>query len=114
MEALQAFQEVTNQLIGLLQQEKADRDIRMEKVQQLLNQREELLKSIQPPFTEQEKELGKRLVELDQQVKHLLQQQKQAIQHDLKSLHVKKQSNQKYTDPYDSLPVDGLFYDKRN
>ena len=78
-----------------------------------LDQREELLKSIQPPFTEQEKELGKQLVELDQQVKQLLQKQKQEIQQDIKQLHMKKESNQKYTNPYESMPVDGLFYDKQ-
>ena len=113
MEALQALQEVTNQLIELLQQEKLERDMRIEKMQSLLDQREELLKSIQPPFTEQEKELGKKLVELDQKVKQLLQKQKQEIQQDLKQLHMKKESNQKYTNPYESMPVDGLFYDKQ-
>ncbi len=68
MEAIQAFYEVTNQLIELLQQDKLDRDVRIEKIQSLLDQREELLKSIQPPFSQQEKELGKQLVELNQQV----------------------------------------------
>ena len=80
MKAIQALQEATNQLIELLQQEELDRDVRIEKIQSLLDQREELLKSIQPPFSQQEKELGKQLVELDQQVKQLLQKQKQDIQ----------------------------------
>jgi flagellar protein FliT len=113
MKAIQSLQEATHQLIGLLQQDHLDRDVRIEKIQSLLDQREEILKSIQPPFTQQEKELGKQLVELDQQVKQLLQKQKQEIQRDLKQLHMKKESNQKYTNPYESLPVDGLFYDKQ-
>ena len=78
-----------------------------------LNQREELLKSIQPPFSQAEQELGKQLVELNQQVEQLLQKQKQEIQQDIKQLHIQKQSNQKYTNPYESLSIDGVFYDKR-
>lgn len=113
MEAIQALHEVTQQLIELLQQNHLDRDVRIERIQSLLDQREELLKSIQPPFTEQEREQGKKLVELDQQVKQLLQKQKQEIQQDIKQLHMKKESNQKYANPYESMPVDGLFYDKQ-
>ncbi len=52
MEAIQDFYETTNQLIELLQQDKLDRDVRIEKIQNLLDQREELLKSIQPPFSQ--------------------------------------------------------------
>jgi flagellar protein FliT len=114
MEALQAFQALTNQLIGLLQQDKLDRDAQIEKIHSLLDQREELLKSIQPPFSQQEKELGEQLVQLDQQLKQLLQKQKQEILQEIKQLHTKKELNQKYTNPYESMPVDGLFYDKRN
>ena len=36
MEAIQAFYEATNQLIELLQQDKLDRDVRIEKIQSLL------------------------------------------------------------------------------
>ena len=100
-------------MIDLLQQDKLDRDVQIEKIQDLLDQREELLKSIQPPFSQQEQELGKQLVELNQQVEQLLQKQKLEIQQDLKQLHTQKKSNQKYTNPYESLAIDGIFYDKR-
>ena len=79
----------------------------------LLDQREGLLKSIHPPFSKEEQELGKQLVGLNQQVDQLLQKQKQEIQQDIKQLHIQKQSNQKYTNPYESLSIDGVFYDKR-
>ena len=113
MEVIQAFYQATNQLIELLQQDKLDRDVRIEKIQNLLDQREALLKSIQPPFSQAEQELGKQLVELNQQVEQLLQKQKQEIQQDIKQLHIQKESNQKYTNPYESLSIDGVFYDKR-
>lgn len=113
MEALDTFHEVTKQLIGLLQQEKPDRDEQIEKLHGLLDEREELLKFIQPPFSPVEQQLGHRLVALNQQVDQLLAKQKVDIQHDLKQLYVQKETNHKYTHPYDSLAVDGVFYDKR-
>ena len=113
MTAIEAFQNVTMELIETLQQEEHDRDERIKKIQSLLNQREELLKLIQPPFSPQEKELGKQLVKLDQQVKQLMGKQKIDIMQDLKSARMKKQSNQKYTNPYESMGVDGIFFDKQ-
>ena len=44
MEAIQHFYETTNQLIARLKQDKLDRDVQIEKVQNLLDQREELLR----------------------------------------------------------------------
>ncbi|USK69958.1 flagellar protein FliT [Peribacillus asahii] len=114
MKALQDFYELTQQLIVLLKHEKSERAVQIEKIQQLLDQREELLNSIQPPFSEQEQELGKQLVALNKQVEHLLQIEKLDIMKDMKQLQVQKKSNQKYTNPYESLAIDGIFYDKRN
>jgi flagellar protein FliT len=113
MEAIQAFQNVTMELIEALQQDKHERDESIKKIQILLTQREELLKLIQPPFTPQEKELGKQLIELDQHVKKLMGKQKRDIMQDMKSARMKKQSNQKYTNPYESMGVDGIFFDKQ-
>ena len=112
MTAIQAFQNITMELIETLQQEN-DRDEKIKKIQSLLNQREELLKLIQPPFSPQEKEVGKQLIKLDQQVKRLMGKQKIDIMQDLKSARMKKQSNQKYTNPYESMGVDGIFFDKQ-
>ena len=92
---------------------KHDRDEKINKIQSLLNQREELLKLIQPPFSPQEKELGKQLLKLDQQVKGLMGKQKIDIMQDMQSARMKKQSNQKYTNPYESMGVDGIFFDKQ-
>ncbi|MFJ8246256.1 flagellar protein FliT [Peribacillus asahii] len=114
MEALQTFYEATNELIQVLQQGEGDRDVRIEQIQVLLNQRDELLKFIQPPFSESEQALGRQLVQLNQQVDQLLQKQKRAIQQDMKQLSLQKKSNQTYTNPYESLATDGVFYDKRN
>lgn len=113
MEALDTFHEVTKQLIGLLQQETSNRDEQIAKLQGLLDRREELLPLIQPPFSSSEQQLGKQVVALNQQVDDLLAKQKIDIQQDIKKLSIQKETNHKYTNPYESLVVDGVFYDKR-
>lgn len=113
MEAIQDFHQITKQLLDLLKQDTQDRDEQIEKVQDLLDQRDELLKSIQPPFSQAEQVLGKQVVALNQQVDDLLAKQKINIQQDIKQLSIQKETNHKYTNPYESLAVDGVFYDKR-
>jgi flagellar protein FliT len=51
---------------------------------------------------------------LNQQVDRLLMLQKQEIQRDIQEINKKKQSSNKYTNPYENLSIDGMFYDKRN
>ena len=62
----------------------------------------------------EEQQLGRAVLLLNQQVDHLLKLQKQEIQRDIQEINKKKKSSNKYTNPYESLSVDGVFYDKRN
>ncbi|MFD6439764.1 flagellar protein FliT, partial [Peribacillus sp. NPDC060186] len=91
-----------------------DRDRKIEKVEVLLEEREKSISEIQPPFSDSEQDLGKKLIELNEKVSQLLEEQKVEIQHDMKQLSVTKESTNKYVNPYQSLSTDGVFYDKRN
>ncbi|MGE7183726.1 flagellar protein FliT [Peribacillus sp. NPDC006672] len=113
MGAIQNFYEATNQLLSTLENDQ-DRDRKIEKVEALLEEREKSMAGIQPPFSDSEQELGKKLIELNEKVSQLLEEQKVEIQRDIKQLSVKKESSNKYTNPYESLSIDGMFYDKRN
>ncbi|PRS37738.1 hypothetical protein C6W19_10310 [Bacillus sp. RJGP41] len=62
----------------------------------------------------EEQQLGRSVLLLNQRVNHLLKLQKQEIQRDIQEMNKKKKSSNKYTNPYESLSVDGVFYDKRN
>ncbi|MET3317737.1 UNVERIFIED_ORG: flagellar protein FliT [Peribacillus simplex] len=113
MGAIQHFYEATNHLLFTLENEQ-DRDRKIEKVEALLEEREKLMAGIQPPFSDSEKDLGKKLIELNEKVSQLLEEQKVEIQRDIKQLSLKKESTNKYVNPYQSLSTDGVFYDKRN
>ena len=114
MSELQSLYDTTVELIELLEKESAlDRDEKINNVEQLLQKREGFMNSIKPPFSEDEKQVGKKLIELNQKLTTLLQKEKGAIQKDMNHLKKQKQSSEKYTNPYDSLMTDGVFYDKR-
>lgn len=112
MKAIQDFFETTNQLISVLETE-PDRDRKIEMIESLLEKREQSMARIHPPFSESEQVLGKRVLKLNQKVSILLEKQKVDIQRDLKQLSVKKESTNKYVNPYQSLSTDGMFYDKK-
>jgi flagellar protein FliT len=114
MSVVKDFNDATFKLIELLEKEnQVERDVKIEKIQELLEKREGFMGSMKPPFTQSEQDLGKLLIEMNQKLTKLLESEKTAIQKDLKKLHVKKESTTKYAKPYQSLSTDGVFYDKR-
>lgn len=105
---------MTKRLLDLLEAAAQDRDSQIEEVEELLDQRETILPSIQPPFTAEEKQLGSEINLMNQEIEARLQQLSRSVQMDLREVNVKKQSMDKYSNPYESLQTDGVFYDKRN
>ena len=111
---LQSFHDVTAELLTVLQDQTiVERDERIDRITKLLDRREEFLSHIKPPFSDEELQLGRQSMLLNQQVDQLLLLQKQEIQRDIKELNQKKKSSNKYTNPYENLATDGMFYDKK-
>ncbi|WP_102264373.1 flagellar protein FliT [Mesobacillus jeotgali] len=113
MSAVKQFYRLTNQLIELLEKSQTDRDQKIAQTESLLDQRETVMKGIFPPYTSEEAELGKELIQLDARLTRLLEADKDLIQKEIKGLQAKKESNAKYINPYQNLSTDGMFYDKR-
>jgi flagellar protein FliT len=107
------FYRLTSQLIELLEKPHMDRDQKIAQAESLIDQRETVMKGIFPPYTPEEAELGKELIQLDARLTRLLQAEKGLIQMDIKGLQTKKESNTKYVNPYQNLSTDGMFYDKK-
>ncbi|WP_144478035.1 flagellar protein FliT [Cytobacillus oceanisediminis] len=113
MSAVKKFHEATTELIHILQNSQGELDEKISKVEEFLDRRDELVKEISPPYTLEESELGKQIIQLNARLEQLLKAEKGSIQKDIKNLQAKKQSNTKYVNPYQSLSTDGMFYDKR-
>lgn len=113
MSAVKQFFQLTNELIDRIESTDDDRDGKIEQIKKILDKREQVMREIIPPYTSEEMELGNRLVQMNERVSQLLQYEKASIQKDIKGLHTKKESNNKYVNPYQNLAADGMFYDKR-
>jgi flagellar protein FliT len=106
---------VTKELHELLHRPvgKEQRDETIEALQRLLDERYSLIQKLQPPYSEEEQELGMKIVSLNEAIAEKLQELKQQIQQDLKMIKQKKTANQNYMNLYQPLSLDGMFYDKR-
>ncbi|MEK4027986.1 MULTISPECIES: flagellar protein FliT [Bacillaceae] len=114
MSAVKNCFEITEKLFQLVSRPPADRDQMMAAIETLLERREELLADIKPPFTAEEQELGREMIKRNAVIDMRLKKVKEDIQRDMKSLTKKKDSVDKYVNPYASMQMDGVFYDKKN
>ncbi|MBB5356188.1 flagellar protein FliT [Anoxybacillus mongoliensis] len=107
--------EATAAIVTLLREpiEREKREAVIEQIEQLLEKREQLLQSLSPTLTDEERQMGKELLMLDREANALLQQMRQQIVQDLKQTKQTKVAVERYDDLYDSLSIDGMFYDKR-
>jgi flagellar protein FliT len=90
-----------------------ERDSYIERVEGLLEQRQQLLPKVQSPFTEEEKQLGQEIVQMNEVINRQLKQRKEEVSIDIRKLKQKQQKTNKYANPYENLSFDGTFYDKR-
>jgi flagellar protein FliT len=110
--SIHQFHDLTLQLIQLLEGS-VDRDEKIEKTTEILEKRQKLMIEIVPPFSNEEKEIGAATITLNEKLNVLLSKEKILIQKDIKELSHKKKSTNKYENPYQSIMIDGIFYDKR-
>jgi flagellar protein FliT len=114
MSTIQQLLELTKQLLHVLQtMEGKDRDDLIQLIHRLLDERQALLPSIQPPYSEEDLRIGKEVVQLNKQIEPLLAHLQMDIQKDINRFEKRKISVEKYRNPYESLQFDGMYYDKR-
>lgn len=115
MNKVQAIYDYTVELLDFLENKpEIDRDEKIQVINELLEKREKEIIVLSEPYSDQEMELGKHLVDLNKKLTMFLEREKLMIQKDIKDLHSKKESNQKYTNPYENISMGGVFYDKKN
>ncbi|MGG3451997.1 hypothetical protein [Domibacillus aminovorans] len=105
---------MTRRLLDLLEAVESNRDSQIEETEGLLDQRAAILPSIKPPFTAEEQVLGREIIQMNKEIEARLNRLNNAVKDDLKEVSMKKQSMNKYSNPYEALQTDGVFYDKRN
>ncbi|MFD2638995.1 flagellar protein FliT [Piscibacillus salipiscarius] len=93
----------------------SDREELIKVFENFVENRDRLMKDIDPPYTDEEKQLGQEIIKLDEELKVLVIKYLGSIQQDISVMSKKKLSNKKYINPYASLyGIDGSYIDKRN
>ena len=116
VDAVQKLYDVSVELLSLLQKGSSseERDEFIRKIESYLEDREQMIKTIQLPYTTEQKTIGMKLIELNKKIDHHIASIKNDIQSELRKLMNNKVSQEKYHDPYQKDTISGLFYDKRN
>ncbi|SFM23172.1 flagellar protein FliT [Gracilibacillus orientalis] len=116
MEALKQYFQKTKMMLQLLEQpfKNDERERAIEKINQLLEEREPLTKEIKPPFSSEEQVLGNKVLELDQQLDQQLKKVFQHIKKDMRNAKKQPRSNHSYLNPYKNVAsYDGRFLDSK-
>ena len=116
MSRLEKVYGVTEQLFQLVSQplEKEARDECIREITLLLENREQLLSDVQPPFAKSDQQLFQQIVTWNEIINNRFAEIKHQIQQDMMQLKKTKSSNQQYVNPYQGISTsDGMFYDKR-
>ena len=90
-----------------------NRDDLISKIEELLEKRQAILDQIRSPFSNEEFKLGQEMIKMNRILDEKLLFIRNNIKRDINGLNKKKVSVKKYTNPYESVNFDGMFYDKR-
>jgi len=116
MSQVQELHDVTSKLYNLVQQSPNfdERDEFLEQIHGLLDKREELMNQVEGPYSDDEKRLGKEVIHMNETIEIEVQRLMKQIKLDMARAKKQKNSNQKYTNPYQNLNnFDGMFLDQK-
>jgi len=123
---VKALYQITLDFLQYLQTEpeKEEREVYIEQVMRYLDQRDVLISYLQGQdsssfnidskrYTDEEKQLGAKIVQYNQMIEERLKTQLGNIEIDLVQIRNKKNNQKKYANPYENVAADGMFFDKR-
>lgn len=113
MSSLKELVSVTDELNRLLDQMTASNRLELlEKIDEVLNKRQALFDQLDFSSIKNEPVI-KQLLSDEQLIKSKMQQIFHNIKNDLRMINKKRASGESYINPYQSLQVDGVFFDQK-
>ncbi|MFZ3576912.1 flagellar protein FliT [Virgibacillus sp. DJP39] len=116
MSSLEELYEITIELENVLKQtvSSKNRESVIEKINFLIEKRGSLMNSIKPPFTEDEKLMGRKLVNMNEVIQTEMTEVLSNLKTEMKQIKKQKKSNQNYVNPYKNVKtMDGMFMDSK-
>lgn len=116
MSSIIELKTITDEFVQLLEKPVSakDRDQLLEEVNRLLDKRDQLLKKVKGPFSEQESTVVASIMERDKEIQLKLDHLFLALKSELRDVKKQKSSSEKYLDPYRNIAThDGSYWDKK-
>lgn len=116
MKSLVALYEVTKQLRDVLAKPivAKNRDTVIEEINRLIEHRGNMMKDIQPPFSEKDQEIGREIVSLNVQIEEKMEFLFEEVKQDMRQVNKQKESNRSYVNPYRNMTsTDGMYHDSK-
>ncbi|MFA1821350.1 flagellar protein FliT [Virgibacillus oceani] len=116
MNRVQTVYEISEALQELLNKEVTDKNRAeiIEETNVLVDKRENYINALQPPYTNEEMEIGKKLISLNAEIHTKMQQLYAELKLELKNVRKQKKSNRSYINPYANVRnTDGMFMDSK-
>lgn len=112
--AMTAWRDRSLQLIQLAQEaDEEKRDEVIAQIERILDDRDKLQPHIAKPFTAEEEEAGKELMQLEKEVQAGLSKFMKGIRASITQSQAKKENINNYTNPYAKMNQDGAYYDTK-
>ena len=116
MNRLDQVYHVTKKIEKMLNQSitNKNREDIIEKVTVLIEERGRRMEDLTPPFSEQEKLLGKKVVVLNEQIEKEMETLFETLKQDMRQVNKQKESSRTYINPYGNIKsTDGMYLDSK-
>ncbi|WP_188454132.1 flagellar protein FliT [Virgibacillus oceani] len=116
MNRLDSVYQITKQLEALLVQtiSSKNRETVIGEINILIEKRGKLIKNATPPFNDDEKQTGEKLVEMNNAIQQKMDTLFAELKLEMKQIKRQKKSNKTYINPYEKVnTIDGMFMDSR-
>jgi flagellar protein FliT len=116
MSAVKILLEITKNLFDHVSAglPKENREPYIERLNEFLEQRQVIINKLPALYSEEEQRQGQMIVKLNETIGPRLTRQLEEIKHNIAMMKKKKEKNVQYANPYQSLSVDGMYFDKKN
>lgn len=115
MSTVQQLLDVSQQLYDHLNHsiENVDRDEYIDTITQLLDKRQSLIDNLSGEYSEEEKKLGKQIIQLNEIISQRLQEKLRFFKQELEVFQQNKRRREQYANPYKHMSIDGMYFDKK-
>jgi len=114
MGILEEVHRVTEEILKVLDESHLERSQRIEKINELIDRREEQINQIKPPYTDEEMKMGKHIIVLNEQIKEKMDQLYDSVKDDIVQFKQQKAQSRSYMNQYGSLETtDDMYLDKK-